>query len=75
MRYLLHDVFLEAVGKLPEKIAIKEECGKDLTYRELNNLSNKFAQSILPYKKDVKNFEVITRKTPLAGSESYKKLE
>jgi len=55
MRYLLHDVFLEAVGKSPEKNAIKEEYGKDLTYRELNNLSNKFAQSILPYKKDVKN--------------------
>ena len=55
MRYILHDVFLASVDKLPEKIAVKEEDGKVLTYKELNNLANQFAQSFLPYKPEVKS--------------------
>lgn len=54
MRYLLHDVFLETVARASEKIALKEEDGKTLTYKELNNLANQFAQNFLLHKNNVK---------------------
>jgi amino acid adenylation domain-containing protein len=60
MSYLLHDVFLKTAERLPEKIAIKEEDGKTLTYKELNCLANKFAQSFLFYKTN-------TRDNPFIG--------
>ncbi len=45
MRYLLHDVLENSVKQFGDKVSIKEELGKTITYIELNNLSNKFAHA------------------------------
>jgi amino acid adenylation domain-containing protein len=54
MRYLLHDVFTKAVADYPNNIAVYSEGGKQISYRELNDLSNKFATILKKYKKNIK---------------------
>jgi len=54
MRYLLHDVFLKSVQNYPDNVAIYEEGGVEMTYQELNGLSNKFASLFSSYKKDMR---------------------
>jgi len=46
MRYLLHDVFLESVKNVPDNIAVFNEGGDTITYKDLNKLANKFANFI-----------------------------
>lgn len=53
MRYLLHDVFLKSVKNFPDRIAIFTEGGDTITYRDLNALSNKFANYLKILKTDL----------------------
>ncbi len=55
MRYLLHDVFLKSVRKFPKNIAIYEENGNEITYTQLNTLSNQFANYLSQYKGEIRN--------------------
>jgi amino acid adenylation domain-containing protein len=50
MRYLLHDVFTNTVELCPSKVAIVNENGLSINYRDLNSLSNKFANLLLEIK-------------------------
>lgn len=50
MRYLLHDVFIDAVNTSPDKVAIITERGDRFSYQELNTLSNKFSSLFLKIK-------------------------
>jgi amino acid adenylation domain-containing protein len=43
LRYLLHDVFLEALGRDPAKPAVIMEGGRQASYGALNALANRFA--------------------------------
>ena len=54
MRYLLHDVFTETVKRSPYAFAIVNEYGKSITYQELNELSNKFANLFLQLKSNIR---------------------
>ena len=60
MRYLLHDVFLDSVKKNPNNIAIYFEGGREISYSDLNKLSNRFANITSSFKSD-------TRKQPFVG--------
>jgi amino acid adenylation domain-containing protein len=55
MRYLLHDIFIDSVKKFPNNQAIYEECGKSITYEELNDLANRFAHFYMKNKESSKN--------------------
>lgn len=55
MRYLLHDVFTKIVETKPQNTAIVNEDGTSITYSELNNLSNKFANLFLSLKENLRN--------------------
>jgi amino acid adenylation domain-containing protein len=50
MRYLLHDVFIDAVEIYPDETAVVTESGSKFSYQELNSLSNKFAELFLKIK-------------------------
>lgn len=50
MRYLLHDVFLQACESHPDKTAIIMEGGGRVSYRQLNSLSNRFANLFRSFK-------------------------
>lgn len=52
MRYLLHDVFTYTVQKFPSNIAISKENGEQISYQDLNKLSNKFADTFLNLKEN-----------------------
>ncbi len=54
MRYLLHDVFIETAKKRPSNIAIISENGTKVAYKDLNRLSNKFANLFRALKNDVR---------------------
>lgn len=54
MRYLLHDVFTSTVSKIPKKIAITTEEGRDISYQELNTLASKFSNFFEKTKKNIR---------------------
>ena len=55
MRYLLHDVFTDSVTKYPDNIAIYSESGKQISYRDLNILSNHCANAIKLRKSSIRD--------------------
>ena len=55
MRYLLHDVFIETVRRVPSNIAIIQENGVKVSYDDLNRLSNRYANLLMSIKTDVRN--------------------
>lgn len=61
MRYLLHDVFTKTVKRNPEKTAIVMESGEKISYKELNERANKYAN----YLSSVKPKEL--REKPFVG--------
>lgn len=59
MRYLLHDVFTETVKNLPNNYAVIMEDERKITYKELNLLTNKFANLLKSLKKDIREHPFI----------------
>ena len=55
MRYLLHDVLTSSVKTYPQKVAIHMENGEEVTYSELNKLSNQFANLIKSKKENIQD--------------------
>jgi amino acid adenylation domain-containing protein len=55
MRYLLHDCFTKAVDLYPDNVAILNENGKAISYKELNSISNRFANYFSTLKPSVKD--------------------
>lgn len=64
MRYLLHDVFIDNIQQYSHRIAVREEFGRTISYSELNQLSNQFANFLLKLKKSI-------RTSPYVGILSY----
>lgn len=54
MRYLLHDVFISTVKNKPLNKAIISESGEEVTYKDLNSLTNRFANLFKTLKKDIR---------------------
>lgn len=54
MRYLLHDVFIDAFRKSPEAVAVVMEGGRSVTYAGMNELSNYFANTFATLKDNVR---------------------
>lgn len=54
MRYLLHDDFIQTVKNKPLNTAIVTESGKTITYKNLNLLSNRFANIYKSLKGDIR---------------------
>ena len=54
MNHLLQDVFQESLNNYPFHIAVSEEGGREVSYQDLDIISNKFANFLSSFKKDVK---------------------
>lgn len=54
MTYLLQSVFTDTIKKHPSNIAIINENGEQISYEELNKLSNRYANFLLSIKKNVR---------------------
>lgn len=59
MRYLLHDVFVNASKRNPEKKAIINENGSFNTYGDLDRLSNQYANLFVSLKNDITKFPYV----------------
>lgn len=65
MRYLLHDVFTDSVNRFPSRAAIVTEAGKKITYKDLNGLSNRFANLFQSLKTDIKKYPYVGLISPV----------
>lgn len=68
MRYLLHDVVRSSVDASPDAVALVQEDGVHVTYRELDALANRYANLIRGMKDDVRTKPFVGILGPVATS-------